>query len=519
MTTRRTVAARVLASYVLVLMAFAMTAVWSVVSEQRSAQEAELLRTGYVPLKFSIERALEAQNLVSAELNHITEAKNPSDAQSWIETERRARPKTFAEIRAVTRGFVPGHVTAASMGSQLVRDADEIERYLHADAEKFARLFEALSVGDGETANRTQNELVSYEVEGARRIRELRDRVDREIDELVAAARIRERRSIAMLVGLSVTTLLVGIGVSLYARRVLMPLGAVTARAKAVAAGDLTPHQVVASADEIGELAATFEGMVAAIAKANTDLVQAERLAAIGKMAAHVTHEIRNPLSSMGLNIELLEEELGLHPDLTEATQLVRAVKREIERLAELSEEYLRVARRPTPRLEHDDLGDLVRDVVDFVNPELARSNVRCHLEIERELPAVAFDEGQIRQALLNLVRNAREALQPGGGELWIRLVPDAEHAGVVLTVEDNGSGIADDLRDKIFDPFFTTKSRGTGLGLAVTRQIIEAHGGTIACRQRSPQGTTFSIHLPQLDAETYALGVLAAAPNRDRAG
>jgi len=310
MTTRRSVAARVLASYVLVLMVFAMTAVWSVASEQRSAQEAELLRTGYVPLKFSIERALEAQNLVSAELNHITEAKNPSDARSWIETERRARPKTFAEIRAVTRGFEPTRASAAAMGVELVRDADEIERYLHADAEKFARLFEALSVGDAETANKMQNELVSYEVEGARRIRELRDRVDREIDELVAAARVRERRSIAVLVGLSITTLLVGVGVSLYARRVLKPLAAVTDRAKAVARGDLTPHRLVATNDEIGELAATFEGMVAAIAKASTDLVQAERLAAIGKMAAHVTHEIRNPLNGIEGFASLLARDL-----------------------------------------------------------------------------------------------------------------------------------------------------------------------------------------------------------------
>ena len=107
---RRSVAARVLASYVLVIMAFTVTALWSVVSERRAAQEAELLRTGYVPLKFSIEKALEAQNLVNVELNHITEAKNPSDARSWIETERRARPKTFAEI-ARAHGFAPSRPT------------------------------------------------------------------------------------------------------------------------------------------------------------------------------------------------------------------------------------------------------------------------------------------------------------------------------------------------------------------------------------------------------------------------
>jgi signal transduction histidine kinase len=333
---------------------------------------------------------------------------------------------------------------------------------------------------------------------GARHIRELRDRVDREMDNLVAAARIRERRSIAVLVALSLLTLAVGVGVSLYARRVIRPLGAVTDRAKVVAQGDLTPRKVIATSDEIGELAATFESMVAAIARANADLVQAERLAAIGEMAAHVTHEIRNPLSSMGLNVELLEEELASVTDMAEAQQLVRAIKREIERLAELSDEYLRLARRPTPNLERDNLADLVREVVDFIRPELDKAKVSCEVHIDDPLPSVAFDEAQIKQALLNLVRNAREAMPPTGGSLWLRVGASQEGDGVDLVVDDNGSGIDVEVREKVFDPFFTTKSGGTGLGLAVTRQIVEAHGGTIACEARVPKGTRVSVHLPR---------------------
>jgi two-component system NtrC family sensor kinase len=329
------------------------------------------------------------------------------------------------------------------------------------------------------------------------------------MDDLVASARIRERRSIAMLVVLSLLTLAVGIGVSLHARRVLRPLAAVTDRAKAVARGDLTPRNVIASADEIGELAATFEGMVAAIARANAELVQAERLAAIGKMAAHVTHEIRNPLSSMGLNVELLEEELALVSEMSEARQLVRAIKREIERLAELSEEYLRVARRPAPHMERESLADLVREVVEFIRPELSKANVTCDVEIEESLPSIAFDEAQIRQALINLIRNAREAMQPSGGKLWVRVRTSRmgdqnggeTGAGVDLVVDDDGNGIGEELRDKVFDPFFTTKERGTGLGLAVTRQIVEAHGGTISCEARTPRGTRFFVHLPQAQA------------------
>jgi signal transduction histidine kinase len=507
MAKRRSVAARILASYVVLMTVFVATALFSVVSEQRAAREAELLRTGYMQLLLSIERAFAAQNTVNVELNHITEAKNPSDARRWIETERRLRPKTFAEIRAVAHSFAPADdARARTLSLELLQDANDIERFLQADGDKFGRLFDTLDANDSDAAERAQNDLVSYEVEGARRLRDLRGKVEREMDDLVTQARIRERWSIALLIGLSLLTLAVGVWVSLRARRVLRPLAVVTDRAKAVARGDLTPRSVIATPDEIGELAATFEGMVAAIARANAELVQAERLAAIGKMAAHVTHEIRNPLSSMGLNIELLEEELALTGDTAESRQLVRAIKREIDRLAELSEEYLRVARRPVPHLERENLADLVREVMEFIRPELSKANVACEVEIEDGLPSVAFDEAQIRQALINLVRNAREATQPTGGKLWVR-VRSARGAdgngqgGVDLVVDDEGSGIGEEVREKVFDPFFTTKERGTGLGLAVTRQIVEAHGGTISCEARSPRGTRFFVHLPQAQA------------------
>jgi signal transduction histidine kinase len=118
---------------------------------------------------------------------------------------------------------------------------------------------------------------------------------------------------------------------------------------------------------------------------------------------------------------------------------------------------------------------------------------------MEEPLPAVAFDEGQIRQALLNLIRNAREAMQPAGGTLWLKVQSSGNGNGVDLVVDDDGSGIGDEVREKVFDPFFTTKERGTGLGLAVTRQIVEAHGGTISCEARAPKGTRFFIHLPHV--------------------
>ncbi|MCU0656293.1 MAG: ATP-binding protein, partial [Polyangiaceae bacterium] len=313
----------------------------------------------------------------------------------------------------------------------------------------------------------------------------------------------RERRAIELLLLLAAVSLAVGVGMALYARRVLAPLGLVTERARAVGAGDLTPRAVAAGDDEIGELARTFETMVEAIGRARSDLVAAERMAAVGRMAAHVTHEIRNPISALGLNVELLEEELAMMPpEAEEARQLLRAIRGEVDRLAGLSEQYLSLARRPTRQLEPGDVGELSASLLSFLRPELERAGVQCRAVIEEGLPEVNLDEAQLRQALLNLVRNAREAM-PGGGELELRVV--AAEGGVEVLLDDTGPGIPEEVRASIFAPFFTTKKQGTGLGLAVTREIVDAHGGQISCEPRAPRGTRFRLWFPAAEGEGLA--------------
>jgi nitrogen-specific signal transduction histidine kinase/HAMP domain-containing protein len=142
-------------------------------------------------------------------------------------------------------------------------------------------------------------------------------------------------------------------------------------------------------------------------------LIHTERLATIGRMAAHITHEVRNPLSSIGLNVDILEEELTAEQH--EARQLIGSIRREIERLAQITEEYLRVVRLPAPNVEWEDLGEIARSVAQFVTPELRASRVALELRIQPSLPLVPVDEPQIRQAMLNLLRNAREAMPDGG--------------------------------------------------------------------------------------------------------
>lgn len=492
---RRTVADRLLGSYLLVLVAFAVTVGWSFLALRAAARDAELLRAGYVPLLLRIGEALAEQNVFNAQLNHITAAKNPGDVREWLETARRTRPLTFSLVRQAAERGLGGTDDPAVRRSRddITREAAAVEKLLDTEPERFSRLYQAFSLGDHEAAERARDELVKRGTEGAQRLRTMRARVEEAMESLTADARRREERSVQLLVGLGLLTLLVGVLTSLYARRVLAPLSAVTARAKAVARGDLTPHQVLATNDEIGELATTFEGMVAAIQRARAELVQAERLATIGKMAAHVTHEIRNPLSAIGLNVELLEEEVARAGE-KEPMALVQAVKSEVDRLSRIAEQYLSVARRPAPRLERERVDDLVRELVAFVQPELDRAGVVTRFDLDAELPEVELDESQLRQALLNLIRNAREAM-PGGGEIGVGVVRVGP--AVEIRVDDTGAGVPEALRATIFDPFFTTKQRGTGLGLAVTREIVEAHHGTIHCEPRPEGGTRFRIVLP----------------------
>ena len=470
---------------------------WSLRAVRAAARDAELLRAGYVPLVLRVGEALAEQNVFNAQLNHITAAKNSSDIREWIETARRTRPLTFSLVReAAERGLDDEtEPSVRRFREEIAREAASIEQSLDREPERFSQLFQALSVGDREGAEKVRGDLVKREAEGAQRLRAIRTRVEDTMANLTTDARRREAQSIQLLIALGALSLLVGAVSSIYARRVLAPLTVVTDRAEAVARGDLTPRTVVATNDEIGELATTFEGMVAAIQRARSELVQAERLATIGKMAAHVTHEIRNPLSSIGLNIELLEDEVAGGSDKAEAIQLVAAIKAEVERLSRIAEQYLSVARRPRPQLERESVEDLVRELCAFVKPELDRAAVTLRVAEDADLPEVDLDESQLRQALLNLIRNAREAMAKGGA--LVVAVRNAEGGGVEIHVDDDGPGIPDDVRASIFDPFFTTKQRGTGLGLAVTREIIEAHRGTIGCEPRAPHGTRFRIALP----------------------
>ncbi len=231
-------------------------------------------------------------------------------------------------------------------------------------------------------------------------------------------------------------------------------------------------------------------------------LIKSERLAAIGEIATKVTHELRNPLSTIRLNAELMGDELverGIAED-SEPQETLRNIVSEVERLTALTEDYLRFARLPDPNPEPSDLNALIEDVIDFQRDELEGSGVDIELELGFGLPDLLIDEAQLRRALLNLVRNAREAME-GCAPKILSVRTDLDDSGEALrarlTISDTGCGIPAEAIERIFDPFFSTKATGTGLGLPLTHQIVEEHGGEIACRSVVGRGTTFEVRLP----------------------
>jgi two-component system NtrC family sensor kinase len=305
-----------------------------------------------------------------------------------------------------------------------------------------------------------------------------------------------EETALSVAIMLGAAGLAVALAVFLFTLRTLRPLGVLRRRARQVAEGEYTQRTGVTSHDEIGDLAREFDAMADAIQEREHRLIRSERLATVGRMAAQIAHEVRNPLSSIGLNAELLGDELATEAD--EARRMVASIIGEVDRLTEITETYLRFTRLPRPNLEGEDLGGLVASVVAMGRGEIVQEGITLDVDIAPDLPELPADEAQLRQALINLVRNAREALASAPTKrLGISVAHHRPSGRLLVRVSDSGAGI--DRRDlgKIFDPFFSTKAQGTGLGLALVQQIVVDHGGQIDVESEPGRGTTFTLAFP----------------------
>lgn len=239
--------------------------------------------------------------------------------------------------------------------------------------------------------------------------------------------------------------------------------------------------------------------------KLEQELIRSERLAAMGKMSSLFAHEIKNPLGSISLNVELLEEELApaTNGSQRETNELLHAIMGEVERMAHITDAYLHFARFPKPVVRPTSAEEVINHLSQVIHGEAMRRGIRVEKKVEKRLPHLSLDREQIHQALLNLVKNSFEAMEKGGV-----LTLEAERVGEVvrLVISDTGLGITEEQRSHIFEPFFSTKTYGTGLGLTATLQIIQEHGGEISCESALGQGSRFLIQLP-LQREKWVKG------------
>ena len=383
---------------------------------------------------------------------------------------------------------------------------EEFSGYKHDIADLDARVIGAaaalgsseLAAGDSNEADRSLANLLS-------RFHGLKNNLRGQGKQIAQQLSDNERRAVEIAFALSGLGLLLAVGAALVMVRTLRPLNVLREHTKKIGGGDYARRTGIVSRDEIGDLAREFDAMAAAIEEREHRLIRSERLATVGRMAAHITHEIRNPLASLGLNVELLADEVGA--DNQEARKLVTSIGNEIDRLSEITETYLRFVRLPKPKLVREDLGAIATSVLQFAGSELALAGIAWNIAIEPGLPEVVADESQLRQALLNLVRNAKEAMA-GGGRIRLEVGGTAD-GQVRLVLADSGPGIAPENLASIFEPFFSTKAKGTGLGLALVQQIVTEHGGRIEVDCPPEGGTRFAIVLPA--AKSPAAEVVAA--------
>ncbi|MGE5664583.1 MAG: GAF domain-containing protein [Deltaproteobacteria bacterium] len=258
------------------------------------------------------------------------------------------------------------------------------------------------------------------------------------------------------------------------------------------------------------ENASLYESLEDALDKVRATqdrLVQSEKLAALGEMAAKIAHEIKNPLTVIGgFAARIARKEKVGERDPQTFARYAEIIRKEVQRLERTIQQTLYFSREVVPAFRLVDVNDDIREVLGMFRDELDEARVTAVLELSPGLPVISVDPDQFRQVLWNLVANAIQAME-GGGTLTLASRPAAEGEGdgLVIQVGDTGGGIAHDAVHNIFNPFFTTKAKGTGLGLPIVHAIVQKHGGTIQLDNREGEGVTFSVFLPRVPKEAGA--------------
>ena len=296
---------------------------------------------------------------------------------------------------------------------------------------------------------------------------------------------------------LFVTTLVTGFFVWRFTR----PIKVLSTAARKVASGDFDVQVPANRLDEMGTLASAFNDMTGKLARAReleTQLHQAEKGAVVGRLAAAIAHEIRNPLNYINLTLDHLRSSFAPADPAKRATfvQLTDQLKTEVARINRHITDFLKYSRPSKLELQDLDIRAEAEDALRLVEGRAEECGIKTGIVQEGALPTVLADREALRSVFTNLVINAVEAIDGDGGSISIKL-SNADANSVKVEIADSGCGIAAQDIAKVFEPYFSTKETGTGLGLAIVKKAVDDHGGTISVASKEGSGTTFTIILP----------------------
>lgn len=330
------------------------------------------------------------------------------------------------------------------------------------------------------------------------------------------SGKIEQARSSVTLLAITTGTLSIVISILIIILIILsiLPIRKLIYSITRVKEGDYSQRVDLKSSGEIRELVDSFNGMIIALKSREEQistqqnslqehhqaelaiknrLIDAEHLAAIGKISAQIVHEIRNPLNSITLNTDIIEDEVFSEDfEPGEIRPIFQSIKKEIQRLSDITESYLQFAKAPKLNKKPFELIPFLVSLKDFIQPEMEERQIDFQLHYNPSTLWVSWDRNRMRQLLLNLLKNGMEAT-PAGGEIKL----DVEISDIVtLKISDSGIGISKENLKEVFNPFFTTKNYGTGLGLYLVKEITLEHGGVIDVVSNFGAGATFVIQL-----------------------
>jgi two-component system NtrC family sensor kinase len=500
----RTLQARILIGFALLILTFGVTSTYVVVFVHNVGVEVSVIRERFLPLAFQSKDFLRSQQDLHA---YITEDRTDEPyprVQLRLKYRHKKRMEEFAKLgqvietmaRLPARHEKPMKETAGRVdhvGSAIAEIQPDYtwffaQQWNDAAADTPYGLLRRMQF------DAMMKRFLTGEHEVSRRAAAVADQQERLVESLTRRLERNEARLLKFTIFLGGIAIIVGLLITVWATMTLRPLRRLRLAARRIAAGDYTSRIEERGPTEVVELAREFNVIGRAVEERQSELVRSERLATVGKMAAMITHEVRNPLSSIALNTELLEDELDGRP---EARELCRAITREVDRLTALTEDYLAFARLPPPKLIAEQANEVVGSVAQFVREDLMARGVALDVTLAPELPLARIDPGQLRQCLLNLLRNATEAVSGRPSPTVSLATRPGADATIEIVVSDNGPGLSTEVQARLFEPFVSTKTGGTGLGLALTHQIIREHGGELRVASRPEVGATFTVVLP----------------------